>query len=753
MKQPCGCCSGIEVITPEPEANRPGLPALVYRAGTHASFLESMIARLTSHYIDIPIQDGSGNFQRLRPLAGLSTREPGDPSLALLDAWATVADVLTFYQERIANEGYLRTATERQSILELSRLIGYKLRPAVSASVYLAFTVAAGFNGDVPAGTRAQSIPGSGEKSQFFETSDDLPARDVWNNLKPRLTRPQTFTISTGPGTDLATRETIYFQGIASNLNPGDALILILGDGENQQALRKVKSVDVQTAQQRTEVRLEQPPMTSSGSTPFDEAHSILQPFMEEGTAIFADVDLAQQIVTALETLLDNIQSITVIGSGSQAAAMVEAAVPQVQEALDVATRRRFTRLKPWLSDLLDAMNLLVEQLPGTRGISKNGSGIKALSGGLLTSALENLFQIAKPLALAPSLQPANALHLNRTVTATFTRQADVAPRILAAFHPEIAPALYKAWSGVETPELKISVGAARVKAGLFASTFAGQATVKPFGTPPPSGTTVSFAAPTIDSAWIGPVNGTKDDQLPSAVALDSTYDRIIAGTWVAIDRPSADGRIITYHQVVSTRTQAMDTQTGFTAKVTLLTLNPPWLSDTASALASVLGDNNVLRGTIVYAQAEELDLAEEPLDNDIEGAKIELDELYDGLEAGRWIIVSGERTDIPNTTGVQAAELVMVAGVTQGAQPLFCVDFPLTIIPFSDYAYTTDANQYGDRLVVGYVTNANLQTVRDGVQKLVDSQDTESTNTFNQQFCDQVQLAHRVYANAYVPT
>ena len=59
-------------------------------------------------------------------------RDDDDFSIALLDAWATVADVLTFYQERIANEAYLRTATERLSVLELARLIGYQLRPGVA---------------------------------------------------------------------------------------------------------------------------------------------------------------------------------------------------------------------------------------------------------------------------------------------------------------------------------------------------------------------------------------------------------------------------------------------------------------------------------------------------------------------------------------------------------------------------------------------------------------------------------------------
>ena len=37
--------------------------------------------------------------------------DAGDFSIALLDAWSMAADVLTFYQERIANEAYLRTAS------------------------------------------------------------------------------------------------------------------------------------------------------------------------------------------------------------------------------------------------------------------------------------------------------------------------------------------------------------------------------------------------------------------------------------------------------------------------------------------------------------------------------------------------------------------------------------------------------------------------------------------------------------------
>ena len=42
---PCGCCEGLEPLTPLSTVNRPGLPALSYRIGTHSTFLETMKAR------------------------------------------------------------------------------------------------------------------------------------------------------------------------------------------------------------------------------------------------------------------------------------------------------------------------------------------------------------------------------------------------------------------------------------------------------------------------------------------------------------------------------------------------------------------------------------------------------------------------------------------------------------------------------------------------------------------------------------
>ncbi|MBA2312968.1 MAG: hypothetical protein H0V97_09250 [Actinobacteria bacterium] len=218
------------------------MPALSYRIGTHATFLETMRARLSSS--DYP------------KLAELTTRDVNDdPAITLLDAWATVADVLTFYQERIANEGYLRIATELRSVQELARLVGYQPRPGVASSVYLAYTLDDNFKEEVivPKGARSQSIPGPRELPQSFETSEDLKARARWNHLRPRMTQPQTAeSIRQGDGKNAW----IYLKGISTNLEPnGPLLIDFLGNDEPQ--FFRVKEVLPDSAADHTQVILQ----------------------------------------------------------------------------------------------------------------------------------------------------------------------------------------------------------------------------------------------------------------------------------------------------------------------------------------------------------------------------------------------------------------------------------------------------------------------------------------------------------------
>ncbi len=60
---------------------------------------------------------------------------------ALLQLFAHMGDILSYYQDRIANESFLGTAQTRRSIIQHLQLIGYRLGTAVPASTTLRLTV------------------------------------------------------------------------------------------------------------------------------------------------------------------------------------------------------------------------------------------------------------------------------------------------------------------------------------------------------------------------------------------------------------------------------------------------------------------------------------------------------------------------------------------------------------------------------------------------------------------------------------
>ena len=237
----CGCCAGVAAETPAGVQNRPGLSAIAYRSGTWREFKASLLASLST--------------QEHAPLARLTTRGDDDFTIALLDAFASVADVLTFYQERIANEGYLRTATERRSILELARLIGYELGPGVAAETMLAFTVddAAGAPGRVTidVGVKVQSVPGQGETPQTFETVEAIEARADWNAMTPRSLQAQVLP---------ANATVLYLAGVATGLKAGDGLLVVSSQraaGDENGAWDFVRLTRVQTDDRSQTTRVE----------------------------------------------------------------------------------------------------------------------------------------------------------------------------------------------------------------------------------------------------------------------------------------------------------------------------------------------------------------------------------------------------------------------------------------------------------------------------------------------------------------
>lgn len=205
----CGCCEPAAQATPLMIDNRPGLSAIAYRIGTYSSFRQAMLQVIAG----------------TPELAALKTRLSDDYAITLLELWATVAEILTFYQERIANEGFLRTARLRDSVLRMARLIDYQLGPGAAATTLLAFTLEKNAQVKIPVGLKVQSVPGQDEKPQKFETLEAINADARLNRLRLVLAPVSVNPLAKGnteaflaPGAD--------GLAVAEALAPGDHFIL-----------------------------------------------------------------------------------------------------------------------------------------------------------------------------------------------------------------------------------------------------------------------------------------------------------------------------------------------------------------------------------------------------------------------------------------------------------------------------------------------------------------------------------------------
>ncbi len=114
-----------DLVFPRRPTNRPGLPRIQYRIGVYPEFV-AVLNRAINSSVE---------------LRAWTHRGADDPGIALLEGAAVLGDILSFYQERYANEAFLRTAGWRESVASLTRLLGYRLAPGVGGRATLAFEV------------------------------------------------------------------------------------------------------------------------------------------------------------------------------------------------------------------------------------------------------------------------------------------------------------------------------------------------------------------------------------------------------------------------------------------------------------------------------------------------------------------------------------------------------------------------------------------------------------------------------------
>lgn len=688
----CGCCEGVQPLTPAPISNRPGLSQIAYRAGTHARFLATMEAAL------------SGAAEPA--LHALSVRTPDDPSIAFLDCWATIADVLTFYTERIANEGYLRTATEPRSVLELARLTGYRLQPGLAASAHLAYTLQANpakvTAVVIPKGSQAMSVPGPGQQPQAFETTDDLNAQQTWNTLPARATTPATIT----PAQLSASRATVSLQGAALAITPGNRMVFFAGPAAPDPGSARVPmSVQAVTADAAAGVTtltlLADPPPTSPGTgAPAAPAHAPAGP---EATV---PCDGPLPGIAPLIAPLEVPPSVPPPDSAHLARTVTSVFRPGSDVApqllTDLAPRLGPGLYQAWAGTAIPADTLLtaaaVQRVKaGVFGATAPLQPVTDASGavagtrewplsGSITAQIDAVADAASPGTQPPAITVTIGDPAGQTGSTSF-----------AADNPPPAPV--QLTSGPQAVTMSVSSspgepGEPGAQAGAAATvawsdlvfTFSGgitatiricshypltdpEVTIGTGGPPyrPMPGhliqnsvqggdQVISLTNPAGAPAHLKVVADTwSPPPQPAVIDLDAQYDQVVPHGWAVIER--ADTGTAVAAQILGAATIAR-TGYGLSGKVTRLTLDRPWLASCDLLLS-------VARNTTVYVQSDAVRAARAADPAPVQGDAIELDGLFGGLQTGRWLIITGERTGLP---GVTTGEVVMVAGVTQGA-------------------------------------------------------------------------------------
>ncbi|MFF0287946.1 putative baseplate assembly protein [Streptomyces sp. NPDC005262] len=452
----CGCGGHDERHAPKALYNAPGHTALNYRVGEYGSFLAAMLDRLAS--------------PAYPALRGLTVRTPDDPSIGLLDAWAVVGDLLTFHSERIADEGYLRTADEHRSLALLGRLVGHRPRPGIAADTHLAYTLDRDPRAEdvpvlIPRGARANSVPSaSDEESQAFETSEDLIARWAWNELAVRRRRPAPLTPD-----GLRKRPEIFVSGTDISLQTGDRLLFVFGgdkDTPGQRLLLPVARIRIDRDDEITAIGLPQSAPPSLSELVSELSEWITED--EEGeptpdnpaprpvSRIIEDFDA--QVLAPLRADLAGIRT------PAQFATRLVEPHDRLAEAQAIAAPYEevaawFEQLEAVVGELMERAADLEPSRPDAPAAAADSPAMRAL--GAVLPALRT--RVVRPPSGARTLDPGRY----------YAPGSDLGAQLLSALDPRVADGMYAAWrrAAPAAPALLRELQAMRVTAVPFGAT------------------------------------------------------------------------------------------------------------------------------------------------------------------------------------------------------------------------------------------------------------------------------------------
>jgi hypothetical protein len=129
-----------------------------------------------------------------------TNRDPADFGMTLIELFSYMGDLLNFYIDRSANEAYISTASQRDNVLKIAKLLGYSPTESTAATVTLTFQNSTVSPITVPALTQVttSTVASSTSTQIIFETDSQVivPAKVGSINGTITVTATQGETVS-----------------------------------------------------------------------------------------------------------------------------------------------------------------------------------------------------------------------------------------------------------------------------------------------------------------------------------------------------------------------------------------------------------------------------------------------------------------------------------------------------------------------------------------------------------------------------
>jgi hypothetical protein len=105
-----------------------------------------------------------------------TNRDPADFGMTILETFAYMGDILNYYIDKSANEAFISTASQRENVLQLAKLLGYKPTEPTASTCTVTFSNSSAVNVTIPKLTKvATSAVSNASTAQIiFETDSEV---------------------------------------------------------------------------------------------------------------------------------------------------------------------------------------------------------------------------------------------------------------------------------------------------------------------------------------------------------------------------------------------------------------------------------------------------------------------------------------------------------------------------------------------------------------------------------------------------